>query len=267
MIILTDCFLIMKIKFTILGCGSSIGIPRIDGYFGNCDPKIKKNYRTRCSALISTDKFNFLIDSSPDIKQQLIKSKIKNIDKVFYTHMHADQTHGINELRVFYLKNKKKINVYADKHTYLYLKKNFEYCFKKTFDYPATLKINKLNKIHKYKIGSSTLKIESFPVQHGQIQSTLYKINNTCAYASDVSKVYKKDYKKLKNLKYLVVDCLRYNHHPSHFNLDSALNLIKEVKPKKAILTNLANDIDYKKIQKILPINVKPAYDGLNFLI
>ena len=98
----------MKTRFTILGCGSSLGIPRIDGYFGNCNPRIKKNFRSRCSALISLDKFNVLIDTSPDIKQQLINTKIKNINKVFYTHMHADQTHGINELRVFYLKNRHK---------------------------------------------------------------------------------------------------------------------------------------------------------------
>ena len=91
----------MPIKFTILGCGSSLGIPRIDGYFGNCDPKNKKNYRSRCSALISSKNKNFLIDSSPDIKQQLIKCKVKNIDKIFYTHPHADQTHGINELSIF----------------------------------------------------------------------------------------------------------------------------------------------------------------------
>ena len=99
----------MPIKFIILGCGSSLGIPRIDGYFGKCNPKIKKNYRTRCSALISINDKNILIDSSPDLKQQLLKNKIKNIEKVFYTHMHADQTHGLNELRVFYLKNKKKL--------------------------------------------------------------------------------------------------------------------------------------------------------------
>tara|TARA_B100001250_G_C19786710_1_gene784539 strand:- start:153 stop:926 length:774 start_codon:yes stop_codon:yes gene_type:complete len=257
----------MKVRFTILGCGSSLGIPRIDGYFGNCNPKIKENYRTRCSALISVKNFNILIDSSPDIKQQLIKSKVKNIDKVFYTHMHADQTHGINELRVFYLKNSKKINIYADKLTSKYLKENFKYCFKKTFDYPAILKINKLNKLHKYKIGKETLNIESIPVKHGKIKSILYKINDKCAYVSDVSEIYKKDYKKLKNLNYLILDCLRYNYHPSHFNLDSALKLIEIIKPKKTILTNLANDIDYIKIQKFLPNNVKPAYDGMNFLI
>ncbi len=257
----------MKIKFTILGCGSSLGIPRIDGFFGNCNPKIKQNYRTRCSALISTNNFNVLIDSSPDIKQQLIKSKVNNINKVFYTHMHADQTHGINELRVFYLKNRKKIDIYADQPTSKYLNENFKYCFKKTFDYPAILKINKLNKVHKYRIGKNILKIESMPVQHGKIQSILYKINNKCAYVSDVNEIYKKDFKKLKNLNNFIVDCLRYSYHPSHFNLDSVLKLVKELKPKKTILTNLANDIDYKKIQKYLPSNVKPAYDGMNFLI
>ena len=99
----------MAIKFTILGCGSSFGIPRIDGYFGKCNPRNKKNFRTRCSALISSSNINILIDSSPDIKSQFISNKVKNINKVFYSHHHADQTHGINELRLFYLKNKVKI--------------------------------------------------------------------------------------------------------------------------------------------------------------
>ena len=98
----------MSIKFTILGCGSSLGIPRIDGFYGQCDPKNKKNIRSRCSALISSKNLNILIDTSPDLKSQLLKNKVKNIDTVFYTHSHADQTHGINELRVFSLKNKKK---------------------------------------------------------------------------------------------------------------------------------------------------------------
>jgi len=98
----------MAIKFTILGCGSSLGIPRIDGYFGKCNPKNKKNYRTRCSALISTKNINFLIDTSPDIKNQLLNNKVKFINRVFYTHAHGDQTHGINELRPFYLKSQKK---------------------------------------------------------------------------------------------------------------------------------------------------------------
>ena len=106
----------MSIKFTILGCGSSLGVPRIDGNFGYCNPKNKKNHRSRCSALISSNQKNILIDTSPDIKSQLLRSKIKNIDSVFYTHPHADQTHGINELRFFFLKNRTKLPIYADQH-------------------------------------------------------------------------------------------------------------------------------------------------------
>ena len=121
----------MSLKFTILGCGSSMGVPRPDGYWGNCNPREKKNYRTRCSALISSKSKNILIDTSPDLRFQLIKQKVKNIDEVLYSHMHADQVHGINDLRIFFIKNNKKINVYADKITSKNLIKNFAYCFNK----------------------------------------------------------------------------------------------------------------------------------------
>ena len=104
-------------KFIILGCGSSMGVPRPDGFFGNCNPKNRKNYRTRCSALIKTDKENILIDTSPDLRQQMLNHKVKSIDKVFYSHMHGDQTHGINDLRSFYIKNKTPINIFADSIT------------------------------------------------------------------------------------------------------------------------------------------------------
>ena len=112
-------------KFIILGCGSSMGVPRPDGHFGNCDPNNKKNYRTRCSALIMTDQENVLVDTSPDLRFQLLRHKIKKIDKVFYSHMHADQTHGINDLRSFFINNKKQINVYADTETSKYLNQSF----------------------------------------------------------------------------------------------------------------------------------------------
>ena len=188
----------MKVKFTILGCGSSLGIPRIDGFFGNCNPKIKENFRSRCSALISIKNFNILIDSSPDIKHQLISNKVKNINKVFYTHNHADQTHGINELRVFYLKNKKKIDVYANNLTSKYLQDSFKYCFHRSLDYPPILKINKLKKIHMFKFGKIKIKIESFPVQHGRIQSTLYKINDKTLVSEVTYKNYRSNYRNYK---------------------------------------------------------------------
>ena len=257
----------MSIKFTILGCGYSMGVPRIDGYFGKCNPKNKRNYRTRCSALISSSNENILIDSSPDLKSQLIFNKIKNINKVFYTHSHGDQTHGINDLRVFYLKSQKKLPVYADKNTTRYLLNTFKYCFLNTNEYPPTLKLNKLKKVHNFQINQEDLKIQSVPVKHGNINSICYIINSKCAYASDVSKIYDKDMKKFLNLKYLVIDCLRYSFHYSHYNLDGVLKLVKIIKPKKTILTNLNNEMDYSELKRKLPKNVIPAYDGLSFYI
>ena len=251
-------------KFIILGCGSSMGVPRPDGFFGNCDPKNIKNYRTRCSALIKTDMENILIDTSPDLRQQLISQKIKKIDKVFYSHMHADQTHGINDLRSFFIQNKKPINVYADIITTKYLKKTFSYCFDNSNkEYPATLKINKIDK--RLFIMNSNKKINIIPikVQHGKIKSICYILDSKLAYISDVSEIFKRDYNSFKNLEYLIIDCLWYKNHPSHFNLENSLEMIKIFSPRKAILTNLHTDLDYKKLYKILPKNVIPAFDGL----
>ena len=124
-----------------------MGVPRADGFFGNCDYKNKKNYRTRCSALLKTSEENILIDSSPDLRQQLLRHKIKKINKVLFSHMHGDQTHGINDLRSFYINSKSQINVYADKYTSKYLKQSFSYIFKSfSKEYPATLRINNLPK-------------------------------------------------------------------------------------------------------------------------
>ena len=168
----------MSIKFTILGCGYSLGVPRIDGSFGKCDPKNKKNYRTRCSALVSTSKTNILIDTSPDIKAQLINNKIINIDKIFYTHPHADQTHGINELRFFYLKKKIKLPVYADKLTRKHLLSSFKYCFTNKSEYPPILKLYNLKKNHRFKINNNKLEFESIHVEHGKINSVSYITKN-----------------------------------------------------------------------------------------
>ncbi len=251
-------------KFIILGCGSSMGVPRPDGFFGNCDPNNKKNYRTRCSALIKTSDENILIDTSPDLRNQLLRHKIKKINKVLYSHMHGDQTHGINDLRAFFISGKKPIDIFADNPTSKYLKNSFSYCFNKfSREYPATLKLNKLNDklftINKNK----KIKIKSITVEHGKVKSNCFIIDNKIAYISDVSKIYNKDFRYFKNLKYLIIDCLWYRFHPSHFNLEKSLEIIKLFKPKNSILTNLHTDLDYKKLKEILPRNVIPAYDGL----
>jgi len=257
----------MSIKFTLLGCGSSMGVPRIDGFFGKCNPKNKKNYRTRCSALISSKKKNILIDTSPDLRQQLIKNKIANINSVFYTHYHADQTHGINDLRAFFLKNKTQIPVYCDKQTMNFLTSNFKYCFVNFKGYPAILKINSLKKVHSFDSKNNNIRIEYFEVKHGFINSLGYLINKKCAYISDVNEIYKKDFKKLFGIKTFVVDCLKFKKHPTHFNLNEVLSLVEKLKPKKTILTNLHTDLDYDELKRKLPKNVIPAYDGLSFNI
>ena len=252
-------------KFIILGCGSSVGVPRPDGYFGNCDPKNKKNYRTRCSALLKTSDENILIDTSPDLRQQLLRHKIRKINKVLYSHMHGDQTHGINDLRSFYLSSRKPINVFADQFTAKYLKSTFSYIFQSySKEYPATLKINKLKKNFVVFNKNKKVKIKTVEVQHGKVKSNCFIIDKKLAYISDVSEIYYKDYIFFKNLKYLIVDCLWYNYHPSHFNLETSLSIISKFKPKKAILTNLSPILDYKQLKKKLPKNVMPAYDGFS---
>ena len=251
-------------KFIILGCGSSMGVPRPDGFFGKCSPLNKKNYRTRCSAIIKTKDETILIDTSPDLRHQLINNKIKKIDKVFYSHMHADQTHGINDLRVFYIQKKKTIPVFADNPTKKYLFNSFRYCFENNNrEYPAILKLNTIKNKLTIKDGKKKLIVKTVKVKHGKVDSICYIIDKKIAYISDVSDIAKKDFKFFKNLNYLIIDCLWYRYHPSHFNLEKSLEFIKKFSPKKTILTNLHSDLDYKELKKKLPKNVIPAHDGL----
>ncbi len=257
----------MTIKCTLLGCGSSLGVPRADGSFGNCKSREKKNYRTRCSFLISSKIKNIIIDTSPDLRIQLLNNKVTNISSVFYTHYHADQTHGINDLRVFFLKNQKKIPVYSDLQTKKFLLTTFKYCFNDFKGYPSILKHHSLKKKHFFDSKKNRIKIQYLKVKHGLIDSLGYLINDTCAYISDVNEIYEKELRKLHNLKYFVIDCLRYKEHSSHFNLSQVLDIVKYIKPKKTILTNMHSDLDYNQLKIKLPKNVVPGYDGLSFYI
>ena len=256
----------MKTIFTILGCGSSLGVPRADGHWGKCSKKNIKNFRTRCSALITKGENNILIDTSPDLRHQLLKNNTKNIDSVIYTHMHGDQTHGINDLRAFSIKNKKKVNVYANKQTLFYLKKSFNYCFFGTQEHRPILKANLVKKNLLLGKGVEKIKIKSITVKHGMINCVAYIVNKL-AYISDCNFLSKSNLKDLKGLKFLVIDCLRLNPHPSHFNFYSVLELVEIIKPRKTILTNLHSDLDYDFLMKKTPKNIEPAYDGLKINI
>ena len=253
----------MKSKLIILGSGSSLGVPRIDGYWGKCNKKNKKNSRTRCSAIIMKGSNSILIDTSPDIRMQLLENNIKNISSVLFTHEHADQTNGLFELRAFFLKYKKTINVFGNSKTINHLKKTQRYLFKKISDYPPIVKSNIIKK--SFSLGRSNEKIilKTFKAKHGKTNSVGYIFEGT-AYLSDSDDLSIINIKELKNLKYLILDCLKRDKHPTHFNLTEALYIHNHLNPKKTILTNLSNDIDYNFLIKRLPKNVIPAYDGLS---
>ena len=253
----------MRNRFTILGCGSSLGSPWITNYSGKLK-KDTKNIRTRCCAHIQKGNLSILIDTSPDIKNQFLKNKIKTLDAIIYTHEHADQTSGIFEMRPFFWKNKKKIPIYGSSKTIKELKNKYTFCFTSRHGYKPIMKANIVKNKFKISSNNSIIEIEPFEVTHGMIKATGYLFDKI-AYISDCNKISKKVSKKLMNLEFLIIDCLRKNKHPSHFNFDDAVDFVKFVKPKKTIFTNLHTDLDYYFLKKKLPKNIIPAFDGLSF--
>ena len=253
----------MTNKFTILGCGSSLGSPWITNYSARLK-KNSKNIRTRCCAHIQKGDLSVLIDTSPDIKNQFLKNKIKTLDAIIYTHEHADQTTGIFEMRPFFWKNKKKIPIYGSARTIKELKDKYTFCFKQKDGYKPIMKANIVKKKFKIFNKNFNIEIEPFDVKHGMIKATGYLFDKI-AYISDCNKINYTVLKKLMNLDFLIIDCLRKDKHPSHFNYDDAIDLIKFIKPRKTILTNLHVDLDYFVLKKKLPKNIIPAFDGLSF--
>ena len=260
------------IKTTILGCGSSGGVPRIDGDWGVCDPKNEKNVRTRCSILverITEDKKTVvLIDTSPDMRNQLLKAGVKSLDAVLYTHDHADQSGGIDDLRVFALRKRERVNVYFDKDTASRLIPRFNYCFRsgEKQGYPSILAENFIKPYEKLIIDGPGGKLCFIPFlqDHGSISSLGYKFNNI-AYSSDVVDFPDKSLKYISNLDYWIVDALRITPHPTHSHLDKTLNWINNFSCKQAYLTNMHIDLDYEQLLNTLPDNVKPSFDGFSF--
>ena len=254
----------MKNKFTILGCGSSLGSPWITNFKGKLKG-IKKNIRSRCCAHIQKGNLSVLIDTSPDIKYQFLSNKINSLDAIIYTHEHSDQTSGIFEMRPFFWKNKKKIPVYGSTRTIKALTSKYTFCFSEKHGYKPIMKAKIIKGNFFIKKDKINYRFKAFDVEHGLIKATGYIIMNKIAYISDCNGISEKNINLLFNLDYLIIDCLKKTKHPSHFNFDEALALIKKVKPKKSILTNLHTDLDYLILKKKLPKNIVPAFDGMNF--
>ena len=255
-----------ELRFTILGCGSSGGVPRLGGHWGNCDPNNVKNFRKRCSLLIqrfeNNNVTNVLIDTTPDMRQQLLDAKIGKLDAVIYTHEHADHLHGLDDLRMIVINMQKRLPVFASKQTKNSILERFGYAFKtpKGSPYPPILDMNDLTETLEIQGAGGPIKFTSFDVDHGNILVSAIKVNDVL-YTPDISTV--RNDTELRDLDYWILDSLRYKPHPSHVNLEQALGLINRYKPKKAILTNLHVDLDYLTLLNETPDNVVPAHDGL----
>jgi phosphoribosyl 1,2-cyclic phosphate phosphodiesterase len=264
----------MTVTLTILGCGSSAGVPRPALGWGACDPTNPKNRRRRCSIMAEAESEHgitrVVIDTSPDLREQLIDAEVYHIDAVFLTHEHADQTHGIDDLRSVVLHQRRRIPFYFNQSTAKDILPRFSYCFisPEGSDYPPILEQRSIeageSRMIEGKGGALTL--SAFILQHGNIPALGYRIGNA-AYTPDVSDIPPVSWSALENLDLWIIDGLRYATHSSHFSLSEALSWIDRFKPKRAVITNMHADLDYEVVRKNLPDNVIPAYDGMRLTL
>lgn len=264
----------MTLTLTILGSGSSAGVPRPALGWGACDPTNPKNRRRRCSLLAeraSGDGITrVLIDTSPDLREQLIDANVDHLDAVFLTHEHADQTHGIDDLRSVVLHQRRRIPFYLNQSTSKDIIARFSYCFVSPpgSDYPPILDRCAIetgeSRTIEGKGGSLTL--SAFLLQHGNIPALGYRIGDA-AYTPDVNDIPRESWASLQNLDLWIIDGLRYAQHPSHFSLGDALHWIDRFKPKRAVITNMHSDLDYETVRAKLPPGVAPGYDGMRLTL
>ena len=260
----------MTMTLTILGCGSSSGVPRIGGDWGLCDSTNSRNRRRRCSVMIERHgplgTTRVLIDTSPDLREQMLGENVGEIDGVWYTHEHADHTHGIDELRGFFLRQRKRVPVWADASTMAMLKRRFAYCFQSPAgsDYPPTLLPHLIDPSIPLETNGAGGTISTTPilVHHGNIDALGFRVGNM-AYTPDVNDIPAESLHDLMDLDLWIVDALRIKPHPSHFHLQQSLDWIARMKPQRAILTNLHSDLDYETLCRDLPEHIRPAWDGL----
>jgi phosphoribosyl 1,2-cyclic phosphate phosphodiesterase len=263
----------MSLTFTILGCGSSGGVPRVGAGWGACDPGNPKNRRRRCSLLVerrgSGGVTRVLIDTTPDLRAQLLDAAVTRLDAVLFTHEHADHTHGIDDLRVLAIHQRQRIPVYLDEPTSAVLRARFRYCFEKPpgSSYPPILAEHRLMPGSPVTIDGAGGPIMALPFlqDHGDIQALGFRFDGL-AYSADLKGLPADSVAALARLDVWIVDALRYTAHPSHFSVDEALAAIGRVKPRRAILTNMHVDLDYEALRARLPAHVEPAYDGMQIV-
>ncbi|MCR5875685.1 MBL fold metallo-hydrolase [Phenylobacterium sp. J426] len=263
------------LEVVILGCGSSGGVPRADGEWGACDPRNPKNFRTRCSMLVRRKRpggeegaeTTVLVDASPELRIQTARAGVKRVDAVLLTHDHADQVHGLDDVRAFYLRQQARIPCFMDAATQATMKRRFGYIFEGEGGYPAICD-ERLIPAHgddwAVQGPSGPIPVRTFDQDHGGVRSVGYRFGGV-AYSSDVVGLDDAAFQALANLDVWIVDTLRYRPHPTHAHLERTLEWVERVRPRRTILTNMHIDLDFDTLAAELPENVEPAYDGLAF--
>jgi phosphoribosyl 1,2-cyclic phosphate phosphodiesterase len=259
------------LALTILGCGSSGGVPRPGSGWGACDPANPKNRRRRCSLLVervnSSGRTSVLIDTSPDLREQLLAADVRHLDAVLFTHDHADHTHGIDDLRPLVIHMRRVVDIHADARTAATLNERFGYIFETPAgsDYPPIARLWRLQAGVETSVegAGGALSVLPMEVEHGPNYLALGFRFGQAAYVPDVSRLPEHAIDGLKGLDLLILDALRLTRHPTHFSLEESLAAIAGLKPKRAVLTNLHTDLDYDRLSSMLPPDVEPAFDGM----
>lgn len=257
-----------EMRFTILGCGSSGGVPRLGGHWGDCDPENPRNSRRRCSLLVERatpdGTTSVLVDTSPDLRSQLLDANVGRLDGVIYTHSHADHVHGIDDLRMIVFNMRARLPVWADGDTTNALLNRFGYAFTQPpgSPYPPILDIHALDGDTTVSGPGGNITFEPFIVGHGSIDALGFRIGDV-AYLPDVADIPEASWAKLNGLSCWIVDALRREPHPTHSHLAQTLEWIERAEPERAVLTNMHIDLDYATVADETPAHVTPAYDGM----
>jgi len=261
------------LEVTILGCGSSGGVPRADGDWGACDPANPKNRRRRCSLMVrrrgerAEDETTLIVDTSPDLVWQTSEAGAKRLDAVLLTHDHADQTHGIDDIRAFFIRQRARIACHVDAATEASMTRRFGYVFEGEGGYPAIAQLRRIpahGEAWAVPGPSGAIPVTSFDQDHGGVRSVGYRFGDV-AYSSDVVDLDDEAMAALAGLDVWIVDALRWRPHPTHAHVERTLAWIERLKPRRAILTNMHIDLDYDALSAQLPAGVEAAYDGLRF--
>lgn len=259
--------------FTLLGTGSSGGVPRIGNDWGQCDPDNPKNRRQRCSMLVEKTGLqgttSILIDTGPDMREQLLQANVQHLDAVLLTHSHADHIFGMDDLRQLAIRHRRRVDVFMDQQTSLRVMPAFGYCYQQAKDssYPSICVEHRIIASQKFSIGGAggSIEVHPFEVNHGDICALGFRFGDI-AYLPDVKTIdLPESIEATLGLDILVIDALRYTTHPTHMNVEEAISYIDKVKPGKAFLTNMHNAIDYNELSAELPAGIEAAWDGLHF--